>query len=144
MISPEEMPALAADALEADLDGRPIRRMAALNNPSGWDVDQVLPGFMEEAGLSLIATGEAALRIARDLARRILQKGSDPLAYAREFEAILIRSDYASEIRAVGNLDDDQYAAEAMGRTEDAFRKFARGVLIALVERAIPSKPDQD
>jgi hypothetical protein len=133
MIAPEEMPALAADALEAGVDGRRIRRMAALSSTSGWETDQVLPAFMVEAGLRTISISEAALRVARHIARRILNEGLDPLAFTRDFEAIWIRSDYCREIQEAGTLDDDKAVAQYMGRSEDDVREQARQVMLALV-----------
>ena len=134
MMGPDEMPALAADALEAGLDGRFIRRMAALDSPSGWETDQILPAFMKEAGLNPISLSEAARRVARQLARRILSKGLDPVAHTRDFELLWIRSDYCRAIQDAGTLDDERAAAEYFGRSETEFREYAREVLLALAE----------
>jgi len=79
MIGPDEVPALAWDAMEAGLDGPVIRRVAALIHPSGWEVDQMLPKFMAEAGMVRLSAQEAALRIAQHIARRILDEGLDPI-----------------------------------------------------------------
>jgi hypothetical protein len=75
MIGPEEMPSLAWEALEAGLDGRYIRRLAALVNPSGWETDQIESAFMAEAGMQRISKQEASIRMARHLAARILSEG---------------------------------------------------------------------
>src|SRR5215472_17176988 len=85
-ISPENMPSLAWDVLEAGLDGPAIRRLAALNHPSGWEADRIIPNFMEEAGLKIITRREASIRYARHLARRILADGSDPVEHTKDFE----------------------------------------------------------
>lgn len=85
MIGPEEMPPLAWDALEAGLDGPSIRKLAALMNPSGWESDQIIPAFMAEADMKSISTQEAAIRVARHLAHRILSEGLDPLAGFERF-----------------------------------------------------------
>lgn len=98
-VGPDEMPALAWDALEAGLDGPSIRRLAALTNPSGWETDQVVPSFMVEAGLKAITRREASVRLARQIARRILSEGLDPLAHTRDFELLWMEADYASEIQ---------------------------------------------
>ncbi|SRR6266478_310168 len=48
LISSTDMPALAWDAIEAGLDGPAIRRMAALEFPTLFDMQGVLPQAMEE------------------------------------------------------------------------------------------------
>ena len=55
MIDPGEMRALAWDALEAGLDGKSIRRLAAMDHPSGWEADRILPSFMAEARIEGIS-----------------------------------------------------------------------------------------
>jgi hypothetical protein len=132
-IRSEEMPALAWDALEAGFDGPSIRRLAALTKPSGWEVDQVVPSFMAEAELKPITRQEASVRLARQLARRILLEGHDPLAYIRDFELLWVEADYASEIQNAGTLDVQRFIDEDNGQTEAEFREYARSVLVVLV-----------
>ena len=128
------MPALAWDALEVGLDGPRIRRMAALTNPSGWEVDQILPAFMAETGLNAIAPLEAALRMARELAHQVLSAKLDPLKYTKDFEWLWIQTGYPRELQDAGMLDDRKYIdIEYMGETEAGFREYARSVLLALV-----------
>lgn len=129
MIGPDGMPALAWDAMEAGLDGRFIRRLAALAQPSGWETDQILPAFMTEAGLNSISIPEASVRLARHLAIRILSEGLDPLAYARDFEVLWIRADYPSEIQELGSLEDQKAVAEYIGQSEAELREFSLSVL---------------
>jgi hypothetical protein len=131
-IGPEKMPALAWDALEAGHDGPSIRRVAALINPSGWEIDQLIPKFMEEAGLKVISPQEASIRLAKHFASKILSEGLDPLKYSRDFEVLWVRSDYADAIRDVGLLDDQVSNGQYMGQTEAEFREYARNVLRAL------------
>ena len=132
-IGPDEMPALAWDAMEAGLDGPSIRRLAALTNPSGWEVDQIVPSFMSEAGLNRITLQEASVRLAQQIARRILSEGLDPLDHTRDFERLWIDADHPSEIQDAGTLEDDKYTAQYAGETEAEFREYARSVLVALV-----------
>jgi hypothetical protein len=133
LIGPDEMPSLAWDALEAGFDGPSIRRLGALVMPSGWETDQILPAFMAEAGLKNISREEASIRVARHLARRILDKGLDPLAYSRDFEALWIRADYPRAIQKVGSLDDQKAVAEYIGQSEAEVREYARSILLALL-----------
>jgi len=133
MIGPDEMPALAWDALEAGLDCPSIRRLAALIKPSGWETDQIIPAFMAEAGMKSISRREASIRVAVQLARRILREELDPLAYSRDFEVLWIRADYPTEIQEVGSLEDQKAIAEYVGQSEAELRQYARNVLVALV-----------
>ena len=133
MIGPEEIPALAWDAMEAGLDGPAIRRVAALIHPSGWETDQLLPLFMAEAGMVSLSVQEASIRIARQLARRILDEGLDPIEHTRDFESLWIHADHPDAIGEAGMLDDQKAVAEYMGQTEAEFREYARDVLRSLV-----------
>jgi hypothetical protein len=133
MIGPDEMPALAWDALEAGLDGPAIRRVAALLHPSGWEVDQILPKFVADAGMVSLSPQEASVRIARHIARRILDEGLDPIEHTRDFELLWIRADHPEALSDAGMLDDQKYTAEYMGQTQAEFREYARGVLVSLV-----------
>jgi hypothetical protein len=132
-IGPDEMPSLAWDALEAGLDGPSIRRLAALVEPSGWETDQILPAFMAEAGINSISHQEASIRLARQLANRILNEGLDPLHYTRDFELLWINADHPLAIQGVGLLDDEKATAEYVGQTEAEFREHARSALLALI-----------
>jgi hypothetical protein len=138
-IGPEEMPALAWDALEAGLDGPAIRRMAALVNPSGWQTDQIIPAFMKEAGLQRISIEKASVRMARNLARRILCEGLDPLAYSRDFELLWIHSDHPRAIQDLGMLEDQKYLVH---QTEAELRADARGMMLALLRMDENDEPE--
>jgi hypothetical protein len=100
--------------------------------PSGWEVNQVLPKFMAEAGLKSITRRDASIRLARYFAQRILDEGLDPVAHTRDFEMLRIEADYPSELQDAGCLDDERYLAESGFQTEAEFREYARGVLLAL------------
>jgi hypothetical protein len=132
-IGPEELPSLAWDALEADLDGPSVRKLAALVNPSGWETDRILPAFMAETGLKIISRQEASVRLARQVARRILSEGLDPVVHTRDFELLWIESGYSTSIQEVGTLDDEKHVAEYVGQTESEFREYARRALTNLL-----------
>jgi hypothetical protein len=130
LIGPEEMPPLAAEALEAGLDGPAICRMAALVNPSGWEVDQRIEGFMAEAGLTHMSCEDASIRVARELARRILSESLDPLSFAKDFEQLYIRAGYPRAIQEVGSLDDEIAIA---ARSQDELKAYATTLLLKLI-----------
>ncbi len=106
LIPPEEMPPLAWAALEADLDGPTIRRVAGLQNPFGYETDQLRPRFMAEAGLRELAPDEAWLRLGRQLAREVLARGGNPTKYLAEFQRIWAQSNHNSSLLELGTLDD--------------------------------------
>jgi hypothetical protein len=87
---------------------------------------------MQEMGLVNLSHTEAALRIARDLAREILVKGADPLKYKKDFLHLWITSHYARELQSVGNLEDDIYLANTIGAVPDD--KIRNGVTERLKE----------
>jgi hypothetical protein len=132
-IPPEEMPGLACDTLEAGCDGPAIRRVAALINPSGWEIDQIMPKFMAEAGLETIQPQEASFRLANHLANWILSEKLDPLRLTRDFYLLWIQSEYAKALQDVGVLDDQKAIALYVGQTEGELREYARNVLRSLV-----------
>ena len=97
---------------------------------------------MTEAGLNSISIPEASVRLARHLAIRILSEGLDPLAYARDFEALWIRADYPLEIQELGSLEDQKAVAEYIGQSEAELREFSLSVLrdfIAASESKAPN-----
>jgi hypothetical protein len=131
-IGPDEMPNLACDALEAGLEGPTIRRLAGLINPSGWETDQILPRFMEEAGLACITPEIASVRLARELARRLLAEGLDPLRFTGHFEGLWRDGGYPQILQDAGSLDDQMAITDQTGQSESELREYAHGILSAL------------
>jgi len=134
-IGPEQMPSLACDALEAGLDGPSIRRLAGLINPSGWEMDQILRKFMAETGLGQIPLSVAALRLASDLAQRILSEGLDPLNFTGHFYRLFVDAAYPAAIQEAAFLDDEKEILDYTGQTKAEFREHARQVLSALISQ---------
>jgi hypothetical protein len=94
LIASSDMPKVAWDALEAGLDGPGIRRLAALDSPTYFEVRDVLPRAMKEMGLVKLTPNDAALRLAKNRAKEILDRGEDPLKHTREFERLWIHAGY--------------------------------------------------
>ncbi len=107
IIPTERLPSVAQDALEAGFEGPHVLRMAILEPIAGWVVDQALPPMMEELGLRSIAPEEAALRLARKRAQRILETGEDPLPSVPYFNRLMEESGYIEELLELGYFDDD-------------------------------------
>jgi len=132
LISSEDMPTVAQDALEAGLDGHAIVRLAILEKPTYFQVAEVLPLAMAEMGLKKMTVGQAACVLARRWAKEILNDGKDPLLYRKQFEWLWIKSDYAREIQSVGTLDDEVWIAESTGQTQAQIRGWVTERLRAL------------
>jgi hypothetical protein len=86
----DEMPRRAWDALESGLDGPAIRRRAARERPTIFEVMEILPKTMEEMQIVRFRFDQAARRLADSRAREILRTGVDPLQCTREFERVWI------------------------------------------------------
>jgi hypothetical protein len=124
LISSTEMPKLAWEALEAGLDGPAIRRLAAFEFPTFFQVQEVLPQAMEEMRLARLDKTVAALRLAKLRAQEILARNLDPFKSLRDFERVWIESDYCGELHDYGTLDDEVHVARSMGQPEHEIRTW--------------------
>ena len=124
LVTSDEMPKLAWDALESGLDGPAIRRLASLVRPTWFQVEELRADATKEMKLSSLTIDEAACRLARRRAQEIVQSGDDPLRYTREFEQLWIRSGYSSQITSLGTLDDEVYVSRYMGRSDVEIRQW--------------------
>jgi hypothetical protein len=80
----EEAPSLAQDALGLGYDGRNVRRIAGLLRPTRADLLPLMPGFLEEMGISTPMTKEAAAWfVARSIAAGISEARIEPYEGAR-------------------------------------------------------------
>jgi len=106
LIHPESFPSAAQDALEAGFDGKWIVRMAVLDKPSGWEVDQVLPKMLAELNITLPKSKEAALLLAKIRAQRIQRSGEDPLKSIGYFNQLYLNAEYPDGLQELGWLED--------------------------------------
>lgn len=107
LIPTERLPLVAQDALEVGFEGPHVIRMAILEPFAVWAIDQALLPMLEELGCRLISPREAALRLARQRAQRILHTGEDPLPSVPYFYRLMVAADYPGELIELGYLDDD-------------------------------------
>ena len=107
LIPTEQLPALAQDALEAGFAGPHIVRMAILEPTAVWAIDQALPPMLEELGCHSITPKEAALWLAHQRAKLILETGEDPLLSLSYFYRLMLSADYPKELIDLGYLKDD-------------------------------------
>jgi hypothetical protein len=140
LIASADMPSIAWDAWEAGVDGGPAtRRLGSLERPTYFEVSEVLPRVMQELGLSQISRDESALRMARRIAKEILESGDDPLRHLRDFESLWIRAGYSHEITALGTLYDDVWIAQSTGQSETNIRQAVISALKSFAEPSIPN-----
>jgi hypothetical protein len=138
LIASADMPDVACEALEAELDGPAIRRLASLQRPTYFEVRDVLAGAMEEMGLREIPHAEAARRLAQQIAQNILNGNDDPLQHVRDFESLWIRSGYPKTISSLGTLHDDIWIAESTGQSQKQIREWVIARLKEFAETANP------
>lgn len=124
LISTTDMPRLAWDALDAGLDGPAVRRLAALEFPTVFQVRELLPRVMEELKLAKLDKGQAALVLAKIRAQEIVRSESDPFQHLRDFEHLWIQADYCKELSDYGNLDDEVNVARCMRQSEPEIRTW--------------------
>ena len=124
LISSTEMPRLAWEALDAGLDGPAIRRLAAFESPTCFQVQELLPQVMEEMRLARLDKVEAALQLAKLRAQEIVAANLDPFKHLRDFEHLWIEADYCRELQDYGNLNDDVFVARSMGEPDQEIRAW--------------------
>lgn len=126
MIGTTDMPRLAWDALEAGFDGPAIRRLAALDFPTHFQVEEILGRAIEEMQVVKLTREAAALQLGKIVAQRILRSNDDLLKHLRDFEYMYWEADYCCELRSVGNLDDEVYVARERGQSDAEIRGWVR------------------
>jgi hypothetical protein len=136
MIPPVGMPELGRHALEAGLDGPALRLMEALRAPTDSEIAPLLINAKAEMGLTEVSKGEAALRMAKLLAKEILAHcGVDNplhLGCAKQFEWLWIKGGYPQELLSVGHLPGEIELAKMKGQTIAQIREWTLDRLKAL------------
>jgi len=118
-----DWPKLALDALEAGADGPGIRRLAAFDSPTYFEVRDILPRAIKEMALAEITPGVAALRIAKNHAKEILRRGDDPLKHVHDFQDLWFESGEISELNDLYTMDDEINVGFA-GQSDDEIRAW--------------------
>jgi hypothetical protein len=79
-VGPEDMPAFAADALEAGFDGPSLRRLAGLLKPTSGEIGTLFREALLEIGSVKIQTeDQAVLALSRATATGIVEGRMDPI-----------------------------------------------------------------
>jgi hypothetical protein len=123
-IGTTDLPRLAWDALEAGYDGPAIRRLAALEFPTFFEVQQILPSAMREMSLVKIDTAEAACRFAKIRARGILDSNRNPLEGLGDFYVLWRQANYCGELAGIGYLGEEADIALSQGSDENEIRAW--------------------
>ncbi|MES2393806.1 MAG: hypothetical protein V4555_19370 [Acidobacteriota bacterium] len=110
--------------------------MAAFVRPTGFEVDEVLPAFLRETGMTLPAISEAAARVAYDMARDVIDCRKDPFDYAKQFEDLWISTDYQPMLNDLGTMPDEIYISRTYSnKHEDEVRADMRDGLILFIRK---------
>lgn len=108
LVRPEDMPAFAADALEAGFDGPALRRLAGLVRPSSWDVGELFESAVGEIGIVEVRTKEQAVfKLARILAKAIVDGQVEPITGARGLSYYASVAGYPEELAQFDLLADE-------------------------------------
>ena len=77
------MPGIARTAIELGHDGKDLRYLAGLNNPTRRDVTGTVDGALRELGVQTpVAKSEAALFMAKQVASEIVEGHLEPYSGA--------------------------------------------------------------
>lgn len=123
-IPPEEMSRIAWDALEAGLDGPAIRRLAAFEQPTHFEVRDVLPRAMEEMCCARLSVAEGALRLAKRRAGEIVSGREDTRSGVERLAMLWWRTGYLKELAGVGTLDEDAWVMHHRGASDEEIREW--------------------
>lgn len=124
-LSGEEMPGIACQALELGHDGKNLRRLAGLTNPSRRDITEIVDGSLQELGVQAPITRRvAALWMARRAAGEILEGHIEP--YAGACRIWLSYSSDASELEHWSNLATNYEVAAETGEIEKAKQQIVQ------------------
>ena len=108
-LSSEDLPSVAWDALEIGFDGPALRRVAALDKPSSFEVGELFRKALSEMGKSALSKPEAAMLLAKEIAQQVISGNKKPLEGASEIWRLACQSDFPEQITIFGALDVDCY-----------------------------------
>jgi hypothetical protein len=98
-VNPESMPEFAADALEAGHDGRALRRLAGLINPTSWDVGDLFKEALLEIGnVKVLSKEQALMFLSRTTAANIIDGRIDPLDGAETIAGYAMEAGYPESL----------------------------------------------
>jgi len=132
----EEAPLLAQTALELGYDGKFTRRLAGEMNPTFYDLQPLMPGFLAELGIQeSISKEEAAHVLARFIAQAIVDGRVKPYVGASYIWREIVRDLYPNAPKElmpyVGNASDyeDCHYFVGCGSPNDIRREIEDGII---------------
>jgi hypothetical protein len=126
LIPTERLPLTAQEALEAGFEGPNVLRMAIMEPVEGWEIDQILPRMLMDLGCHSIHARDAAFRLARSRAERILETCEDPLESVMYFHSLMLAADHPEELIALGYFDDNNFGATPAQMRLSAFGELQK------------------
>ena len=138
---PEDWPGVACDALEQGRDGPALRQLTGLLGPTHFDIRDLVPKAIADAGLHPITERTAAIRYAKFISQQIVDGGIKPLRgaikLARIFNSVIECDSARSVFTRFYVLEDDYqlaaYGGGGRGTVEDVLaniREAARKTLL--------------
>jgi hypothetical protein len=106
-LSSRDLPSLAWAALELGHDGSAIRRLAALDAPSYFEIGDLFDRATQEMRRPLMTKKEAAILLAKDIALQALSGEKPALDAAYEIYLLGYDAGMPDEVVIFGGLDQD-------------------------------------
>lgn len=109
----EDMPAFAADALEAGYDGPALRRLAGLIKPTSMDIGDLFQRAHDEIGtVKILSQRQAVYLMSRVVATDIVEGRIDPVKGAGILAGYARLADYSPVLTEFLELEDMPYWGE--------------------------------
>ena len=135
LVSSDQMPAIAFEALKTGCDGAAIRQLAALENPTDSEVFDLCPRAYAEMQLQDISDAVAALRVAAHIAQEALDH-EDYFKPLHELYWLWMKAGFSEDMEEAGTLYDDVAAAQLKAQPDAELREWVREHLEEVVQRA--------
>jgi hypothetical protein len=135
LITSDQMPEIAFEALKTGFDGAAIRQLSALENPTDSEVFDLCPRVYAEMQLQDISDAVAALRVAAHIAKEALDQ-KDYFKPLHELYWLWMKAGFSKELEEAGTLYDDVAAAQLKAEPDGKIREWVRERLEEVVQRA--------
>ena len=138
-VGPEDMPAFAADALEAGFDGPSLRQLAGLIKPTSRDVGDLFERALHEIGTVSVHSEEQAIVFeSRQIAMAIVEGRIEPIYAGDLLASYAMRLRYPDFLVGFFQLAD----LPRWGEYAPTREKLARDI-IAEARQLLASVPEQ-
>jgi hypothetical protein len=106
-LSAKDLPPFAWQALELGYDGPALRRLAAFESPTFFEIGDLFEKVNREMGRHPMAKRDAAILLAKEIAGKVLSREKERLTGAYEIFLLGYDSGMPDEIMLFGGLDQD-------------------------------------